>query len=54
MIEPAPRMFLVARPELNVVIIATISAAQLKKLLAERLEQADIILCVEEDVPGSY
>lgn len=43
-----------ARPDLKVVTIATITAPQLKKLPAESLGQADIILCVDEDVPGSY
>lgn len=43
-----------ARPDLKVVTIATITSNQLKKLPAEHLGQADIILCVDEDVPGSY
>lgn len=43
-----------ARPDLKVVTIATITAAQLNKLPTEHLGQADIILCVDEDVPGSY
>lgn len=43
-----------ARPDLKVVTIATITSDQLKKLPAESLGQADIIICVDEDVPGSY
>ncbi|MFZ1693594.1 MAG: ChaN family lipoprotein [Flavobacteriales bacterium] len=43
-----------ARPDLKVVTIATITSDQLKILPAEHLGQADIILCVDADVPGSY
>lgn len=43
-----------ARPGLKVVTVATITAAQLRKLPAEHLGQADIVLVVDADVPGSY
>jgi uncharacterized iron-regulated protein len=43
-----------ARPDLKVVTIATITSDQLKELPAENIGQADIIICVDADVPGSY
>lgn len=43
-----------ARPDLKVVTIATITAARLAQLPAESIGQADIIICVDADVPGSY
>jgi uncharacterized iron-regulated protein len=42
------------RPDLKRVTIATVTQSQLNKLDAEHLAKADIILCVDEDVPGSY
>ncbi len=42
------------RPDLKRVTIATVTQSQLNKLDAEHLSKADIILCVDEDVPGSY
>ncbi|MBK9276367.1 MAG: ChaN family lipoprotein [Flavobacteriales bacterium] len=43
-----------ARPGLKVVTVATITAAQLRKLPAEHFGQADIVLVVDADLPGSY
>lgn len=43
-----------ARPELKVVTIATVTPGQLDRLDIEHRGQADIILCVDADMPGSY
>lgn len=42
------------RPELKRVTIATVTQAGVKKLDAEYLGRADIIIVVDEDVPGTY
>ena len=42
------------RPDLKRVTIGTVTQSQLNKLDAAFIGQADIILCVDEDVPGSY
>jgi uncharacterized iron-regulated protein len=41
-------------PELKVVTIATVVPERLDRLDAEYRGQADIILCVDADMPGSY
>lgn len=43
-----------ARPGLRQLTIATVTQEQLKKLDAEHLGKADVILCVDAAVPGSY
>lgn len=43
-----------AHPELKVVTIATVVPEQLDRLDAEFRGQADIILCVDKAMPGSY
>lgn len=43
-----------AHPEWKVMTIATVIPEQLDRLDAEFRGQADIILCVDEDIPGSY
>lgn len=43
-----------SRPELKRVTIATVTQAEVKKLDAEYLGRADIIIVVDEDVPGTY
>lgn len=43
-----------ARPDLKRVTIATVTQAEVTKLDAEYLGQADIIIVVDEDVPGTY
>lgn len=43
-----------ARPELRIVTISTVQQADVSKLEAEHRGKADFILCVDEDVPGSY
>ena len=42
------------KPELKVVTIATVVPEQLNKLDPEYRGQADIIICVDADMPGSY
>lgn len=42
------------KPELKVVTITTVVPAQLDRLDAEQKGQADIVLCVDEAIPGSY
>ena len=42
------------RPELKQVTIATVTQEQLARLDAEHLGRADIIVCVDAAVPGSY
>ncbi len=42
------------RPELKRVTIATVTQAEVKKLDAEYLGRADIIIVVDADVPGTY
>lgn len=43
-----------ARPELRYVTISTVSQKDLTRLDAEHLGKADFIICVDEDMPGSY
>lgn len=43
-----------ARPELRQLTIATVTQEQLKKLDPEHLGKADVVLCVDAAVPGSY
>ena len=42
------------RPELKQVTIATVTQEQLARSDAEHLGRADIIVCVDAAVPGSY
>ncbi len=42
------------RPDLKRVTIATVTQAEVKKLDAEYLGRADIIIVVDADVPGTY
>jgi uncharacterized iron-regulated protein len=42
------------RPDLRILTISTVTQAGLKKLEQEHLGSADVILVVDEDVPGSY
>lgn len=42
------------RPDLRRVTIATVTQAQLRRLDAEHLGRADIIIVVDEDIPGTY
>ncbi|HMN04508.1 MAG TPA: ChaN family lipoprotein [Flavobacteriales bacterium] len=42
------------RPDLKRVTIATVTQAQLRRLDAEHLGRADIIIVVDEDIPGTY
>lgn len=43
-----------SRPDLKRVTIATVTQAEVKRLDAEYLGRADIIIVVDEDVPGTY
>ncbi len=43
-----------ARPELRIVTISTVQQKDITTLEAEHRGKADFILCVDEDVPGSY
>ncbi|MCI1753831.1 MAG: ChaN family lipoprotein [Flavobacteriales bacterium] len=43
-----------SQPDLKVVTIATVVQGQVAKLDAEHRGQADVILCVDADIPGSY
>lgn len=42
------------RPDLRRITIATVTQAEAARLDAEHLGQADIIIVVDEDVPGTY
>jgi len=42
------------RPDLKRITIATVTQADVKKLDVDHLGQADIIIVVDEDVPGTY
>jgi uncharacterized iron-regulated protein len=43
-----------ARPELRIVTLSTVQQKDIDKLEEEHAGKADFILCVDEDVPGSY
>jgi uncharacterized iron-regulated protein len=43
-----------ARPELRIVTIATVTQADARRLEAEHKGKADLILVVDEAVPGTY
>lgn len=43
-----------ARPDLKRITIAMVQQADVRKLAAEHLGQADIIIVVDADVPGTY
>jgi uncharacterized iron-regulated protein len=43
-----------ARPELRIVTLSTVQQKDIGKLEEEHAGKADFILCVDEDVPGSY
>jgi uncharacterized iron-regulated protein len=43
-----------AQPELRIVTISTVQQKDIGKLEGEHVGKADFILCVDEDVPGSY
>lgn len=43
-----------SRPELKRITIATVKQAEVKRVDAEHLGRADIIIVVDEDVPGTY
>jgi uncharacterized iron-regulated protein len=43
-----------ARPELRIVTIATVTQADARRLVAEHQGKADLILVVDEAVPGTY
>lgn len=42
------------RPDLRRVTIATVTQSQVRRLDAEHLGRADIIIVVDEDIPGTY
>lgn len=43
-----------ARPNLNLITVATVSQKDIKKLLAENKGKADFIICVDEDMTNTY
>ena len=43
-----------ARPELKVITIATVTPDQLDELDSEHRDRADVIICVDPAVPGTY
>lgn len=42
------------RPELRIVTITTVSQKDIRKLLEENKNKADYIICVDEDMTGTY
>jgi len=43
-----------SRPELSIVTIATVTQGSVNELGSEHLGQADIIICVDEAIPGTH
>lgn len=43
-----------SRPGLKIVTVTTVSQKDIKQLLAENKQKADFIICVDEDMTGTY